>query len=96
MELTCEYDSECHCDVDMRIEDDVDGLDNVAFNCDLDMERDGEDKEDAEDQDEKEEEVVDEHEEEDQNENENENEDNGKELRTSGQEARNSSDVNVE
>jgi len=77
------YDSERDCDVDMRMEDDVDALDSIDLDGNVDMERDSEDEEDEEGEDEKEEEEVDEEEEED--EDEDEDEDNGKEPQTIGQ-----------
>jgi hypothetical protein len=50
-----EYDSELDPDVDMCMEDDVDGPDGVDLDGDVDMERDGENAEDEEEEDEKEE-----------------------------------------
>jgi hypothetical protein len=72
-----EYDSECHSDVDLGMENAVDAPDGVDLAGDVDMERDSQDEEDEEEEDEKEEEVVDQDGEED--------EDNGRESQMIGQ-----------
>jgi len=78
-ESDCEYDSEHHSNVDMRMENDVDAPDGVDIHCDVDMGWDGgnDEDEDAEEEDQEKEEV--------ENDDKDEDEDDGKEPRTIGQ-----------
>jgi hypothetical protein len=76
-----QYDSEQDCDMNMRMEDDVNAPDRVDYDDDVDMERDGDDDEEEAEEKEDDEEV----EEEDEDEEEDMDKDDGKEFRTIGQ-----------